>query len=226
MSIDDARRGRGAAALRPVAEPRPRRSATSPRTTPTASRTRRPAAGYALRVHRARLPHRAADRVRARSGSTRCARTARSTRCVPVPAPGGERVVVSAVGRRAQRRAVRVAARRRARPRGRRRDRRLPHARRGLRAHARARARVDAARRRSTARRGTTTTRSAPAATGARWQDGLGMGARGARAAAAASTRRSARAAGGLRAGARPLRPRPRRHPPRQPARRRRPTCA
>ena len=55
-------------------------------------------------------------------------------------------------------------------------DRRLPHARRGLGAHARARPRVDAAAAASTGQPGTTSTRSAPRGHWGRWQDGLGHG--------------------------------------------------
>ena len=110
-------------------------------------------------------------------------------------------------------------------PRRRRPDRRLQDARRRLRAHARARARVDAARAASTARTGTTRTRSAADGHWGAWQDGLGMGPRGARAARPARRhdRRGACARYGQR---RALRPRARRHPPRQPAGGRRPRCA
>ena len=166
MSIDDL----AAAALpplRPVGGARRPRSATSPRTTPTASRTRESGA------------------------ATPCASTAPATAprtqieselqwvdalredgavdtCVPGPR-ARRRAVVGRVDGLGDRNVVLFEwlPGRRARPRGRRGARRLPRARRRLRAHARARARVEPARRLRPPRLGLRRTRSAPAATGA-----------------------------------------------------------
>ena len=181
-------RRRGTAALRPVAERDRRRSATSPRTPPTASTTRRPAR-YALRVHRPGY-HTAQqieselawlDALREDGAVDTCVRRS------PRPAASAR----ASTSQRPQRRAVRVAARRRARPRGRRRARRLPRARRDHRAHARARARVDTARRLHRSP-GTTTARSAPTPAGAAGRTASASAPRSS-SCSGGSTRRSAR---------------------------------
>ena len=78
------------------------------------------------------------------SGSTRCARTAPSTRRRRSPAPRRRARASTSASTTS---CCSSGCPERARPRGRRRARRLPHARGGLGAHARARARVGAARR-------------------------------------------------------------------------------
>ena len=139
-----------------------------------------PASGrrFALRVHRA--GYRTAQQIESELQWVDALREDGAVdTCVPVPAPDGERVVeVSADGLGARNVvAVRVAARQRAGPRGRGGDRRLPHARRGLGAHARARPRV-AAPPQGFDRPAWDYERTLGAGGhwGA-WQDGLGMGA-------------------------------------------------
>ena len=139
-------------------------------------------------------PHRSSP---SSSGSTPCARTARST-----PACRSPRRVASASWSTlgdAQRRAVRVAPRRRAGPRGRRGHRGIPHARRGVGPHARARARVAAARRLRPPGLGLRAHARRRRATGAGGRTGSAWAPRSWRC-STGSTRRS-RPARGLRAG-------------------------
>ena len=212
-------------ALRPRRRTRPPRSATSPRTTPTAVDDPDRRARYALRVHRPGYHTRARRSSPSCTGSTRCARTARVDTCVAV-ARAGRRAAsrcTTSSGRRATSCCSSGCPAPSPTPEG---DAVLDGFRalgRGLRAHARARARVAADPPASTAPPGTTTARSAPAAHWGRWQDGLGDGRARSSSCSGAWTTRSGRgsSAYGQRAGS--LRAGPRRHPAGQPARRRRP---
>ena len=161
------------------------------------------------------------------SGSTRCAATAPSTPACPCRAPGGERVVAGLGGRARQPQRRRCSS-------GCPAASRIPRATEAIagfrtlgavsarmHAHARAWPRPQGFDRPA----GTTSTRSAPRGHWGRWQDGLGMGAEE----RALLERLDATIAARLEAygqAARPLRPRPRRHPPRQPAGRRAARCA
>ena len=136
-----------------------------------------------LRVHRHGYHDGAADRVRARLARRAARATARVDTCVPVPAPGGERVVPVATDGLGDppRRPVRVPARAWSRtPRAGRRSpafellgaitaRMHEHARAGTRPAG------------FTGSPGTTTPRSASSGYWGRWQDGMAMGAGGAR---------------------------------------------
>ena len=172
----------GARALRPLAGGDGDADATSPRTTPTASTT--PSEPRATRCASTAPATARAREIESELEWIDALREdgAVETPTVAVPAPGGERVARRSAS--PQRRAVRLA-----------RPAATPdptattvldgfqHARRRLGAHARARARVGAARRLRPPARGTTSTRSARDGHWGRWQDGLGMGAGGARAA-------------------------------------------
>ena len=177
-----------------------------------------------LRVHRPGYHAARGDRLRAGLAATRCARRPASRTPRVLPAPDGRRVL-TVPSRAAASRARRAcssscpATEPPADDRAGRDFAELGAITARMHRHARG---VAPAGRLHPVPLGLRRARSAPQARWGRWQDGIGVGAGGARAARPAG-RRAARPAARVRLRAGPVRPRPRRHPAGQPARRRRP---